>query len=103
MEQLTHKAVLADLKAELGKRSAGYRTLLSYRRLIETESSETLRSVDLAIFTLEDAASMNVFSITVRTKILSDPSPEQVIKVPWTVGTLDDAARTICDLLEVRA
>lgn len=101
MGELTREDILADLKAELVKRAVGYRVSFNYRRVVEKDDSEILRGVDLAVLVLEDAACALVFYTTTHTKVLSDPSPEQRIKSPWTVGTLEDAAKAVCGALEV--
>jgi len=104
---LTKEGILTDLKAELSKRSAGYRSQFNYRRVKEFVSedetliTEILRTVDLSVFTLEEAAQAIAFFTALHTKTLSDPLPEQVNKSLWLVGTLEDAAKAVCDALEV--
>lgn len=103
-ERLTEQKVLGAL-ADLRKKPASHRVSHVFHQLEDlpgdenTPDSDVRHEVHLTVFLLEDGASTTAFRTETYIKILSDPTPADHISETWRIGTLEDAARAVCDRL----
>ena len=92
---MTPDEVQTTLQADLGRqRPVGYCKMIGFPYL--DEETDTLRIADTVLFILDKDVRAVAFRIEARTKMLSDPSPEQRTQGVWQAGSLEDAARAIC-------